>query len=151
MEFLAALFAYLHFGSIMLLAALATAEFMMLHRNLDAKSVEALSRTDIAYLTFGFIVLLSGAVRFGVSPLGVMYLGGNPLFWLKLMLFGALAMTALYVSWRYSRWVHQARMDLSYRVPAAETASALRLVKFQMALLALIPLLAVLVVRGIAR
>ena len=42
-------------------------------------------------------------------------------------------------------------MDLSYRVPAAETVSALRLVKFQMTLLALIPLLAVLMVRGIAR
>ena len=135
----------------MILAALLTAEFMMLRRSLDVKSVEALSRVDIAYVTFGFIVLLSGAARFAASPLGVMYLGGNPFFWAKLMIFGALAMTALYMSWRYSRWVHLGRMDVSYRVPAAETVSALRLVKFQMTLLALMPLFAVMMVRGIAR
>jgi putative membrane protein len=151
MDIFSALLAYLHFGSIMLLAALIATEFRLLQGPLDAKAVEMLSRVDIAYVSCGFMVLLSGAVRFGITSMGILFIGGNPLFWLKMLLFGVLAMASLYLSWRYSRWVHLARMDSSFRVAPSEMGTARMLVKFQIALLALLPLLAVMMVRGIAR
>ena len=151
MDIFSALLAYLHFGAMMLLAAFGTVEFMMLKRNLDAKAVVALSRVDMVYVTCGVVVLLSGAVRLGTAQEGVIYFGGNVLFWLKLLLFSALALTSLFMSWRYSRWAHLARMDLSFYVSPADAASTLLLVKFQLVLLAIVPLLAVLMVRGIAR
>lgn len=151
METFNALLAYLHFAAIMLLAALATAEFFMLRENLNAKAVVALCRVDMLYVGAGFLALLSGAVRFGTTSREFIYIGGNPLFWVKMALFCVIALTSLYMSWRYSRWAHFARTDSSYHAPSSEAGSAQLLVKLQLVLIAILPLFAVLMVRGIAR
>jgi putative membrane protein len=151
MDVIDALLAYLHFVAMMLLAALGAVEFLTLRRPLDAKAVITLSRVDAAYVAAGFLVLLSGAARFATTAKGVIYVGGNPLFWTKMVLFGTIAVMSLYMSWRYDRWVRHARINVAYNVPPAEAGSALVLVKFQLVLLAVLPLFAVMMVRGIAR
>jgi len=69
---------------------------------------------------------------------------------LKLLLFAALAFVSIMASRRYGNWLHLSRMDLSFHAPVNEVASALLLLKIQITLIVLIPLLAVLMARGIS-
>lgn len=133
----------------MLLAALLTTEFLLLRQGNLVKSIRALERADLAYVTCGVLALLSGALRFGTSAKGIGFYAGHPMFWLKLFLFGTLALTSFLVTRHYSRWAHHARMDTTFTVPATEVCAALTMVKIQMALLALLPLLATLMARNI--
>ncbi len=152
MAFFNAVLAYLHFGAMMSLAALVVAELLLLGRGLDAKAMNGLWRVDLAYVCAGVLALLSGGARFGVgvSAKGVAFYGGNVLFWLKLLLFAALAFVSIMASRRYGNWLHLSRMDLSFHAPVNEVASALLLLKIQITLIVLIPLLAVLMARGIS-
>lgn len=134
----------------MLLSAILTSEFLLLRQPDLVKSMRALERVDFAYVSCGVVALLSGALRFATSPKGIAYYGGQPLFWLKMLLFGALALTSFLATRHYARWVHHARMDSTFTVPAAEIGSVLTLVKIQIAFLALLPLFATLMARDIS-
>ena len=144
-----AILAYLHYIAIMLLAALAAMQFLLLRQDLHVRNINALERVDFAHVSCGVLALLSGGLRFGTSVKGIVFYAGSVTFWLKILLFGALALASFLVSRHYGRWIHHARTDTAYHAPAAEAASALLMVKFQLMLLAILPLLAALMAREI--
>ncbi|MFM9967220.1 MAG: DUF2214 family protein [Burkholderiales bacterium] len=149
MDIFGAVLAYLHFGAMALLAAMIAMELLYLRLGPNAKIIAAMWRVDIFYIGAGILALLSGALRLGFSPKGVMFYVGNTLFWIKLILVGALALASFLNSQRYASWLHLARTDSTFHPPASEVSLATLLVKIQIALLISIPIFAVLMVHGI--
>ncbi len=146
-----ALLAYTHFIAIMLICAFLGAEVLLLRTDLKAKTVEMLANADMGYFLSAGLVLLAGALRLGLSPKGVMFYAGNLVLWTKVGLFFGIALLSLIPTRRFVRWRHKVRMDPGFQVPADEASSTRRIVFIELHLLALLPLLAVLMSRGIGQ
>lgn len=139
---------YIHFLAIMTLAAALALEAMLLASHAGRNTVEDLGRADISYFIAAGLALLSGATKLALSSKGLMFTVGNPAFLIKLALFFGVAGLSLIPTSRYNRWRLRAHMDPAYHIPAAEARSTLRLVLLELAMIAVIPLLAVMMARG---
>ena len=146
-----AILAYCHFIGIMLLASFLGAEALLLRTDLRAQTIETLTYADIGYFLSAGIVLLAGALRLGLSPNGLMFYADNMLMWIKVGLFFAIALLSLIPTSRFLRWRHKVRMDPGFKVQPDEVTSTRRMVFIELHLLAILPLLAVLLARGIGR
>jgi putative membrane protein len=140
--------AFLHFTAILLVAGFLAAEAMLLRGDLGARDVAALVRSDVGYALSAVLVLATGLARafFGVK--GWSFYAGNALFWAKLGLFLAIGLLSLRPTMRFLRW-RRASAAPGFRVAAPELGAARRTVLVELHLLALLPLAAVLMARGI--
>jgi putative membrane protein len=143
------IFSYIHVLSIMVMVASLSVEIMLLASHDGSKTAENLSRADFAYFVAAGAVLLSGAIKMLMSSNGMMFYAGNPLFLLKVMLFFAAAGLSMIPSRRYAHWSSRMHMDPGYRIPAAEARSTLRLTVVELSIVATLPLLAVMMSRGV--
>ena len=142
-------FTYIHYLSIMVMVGCLIAEMLLLASRDGQNTVENLSRVDISYFLATGMVLLTGAVKTVSSYKGSMYFVVNPVFMLKVLLFLAVAGLSLIPTRHYAHWRSRARMDPGYRIPAADAQSTRRFVLSEALLVALIPLLAAMMARGI--
>jgi len=140
--------AYLHFAAILAVAGFLVAEAMLLRGDLGGRDVAALSRSDIGYFGAAGLTLATGLARVFFGARGAAFYAGNPAFWTKLGLFLAVGLVSIKPTIDFIRW-RRAAGDAGYSVPAAEVRRARRLVLAELHLLALIPLAAVLMARGI--
>lgn len=143
------IFSYIHVLSIMVMAASLVVEIMLLASHDGSNTAEDLTRADFAYFMAAGIAVLSGVVKVFLSTKGMMYYLGNPVFLLKVLLFFAAAGLSMIPSRRYSHWNSRMHMDLGYRIPAPEARSTLRLTAVELAIILLLPLLAVMMSRGL--
>jgi putative membrane protein len=141
--------AYLHFAAILAIAGFLVAEAMLLRGDLGPRDVAALSRADIWYFNLAGLALATGLARLFFGAKGVDFYAGNPVFWTKLALFLAVGLVSIKPTLAFIRWRRAARGATAYAVPPAEIRSARRFVLAELHLLALIPLAAVLMARGI--
>jgi putative membrane protein len=140
--------AYLHFAAILAVAGFLVAEAMLLRGDLGPGDVAALSRADIWYFNLAGLALATGVARVFFGR-GAAFYAGNPVFWTKVALFLAVGLVSIKPTLAFIRWRRAARGAAAYTVPAAEIRSARRFVLAELHLLALIPLAAVLMARGI--
>jgi len=143
------IFSYIHVLAIMVMAASLAVEIMLLASHDGNNTAKDLTRADFAYFIAAGAVLLSGAVKMFMSSKGMMFYAGNTLFLLKVALFFAAAGLSMVPSRRYARWLSRMRMDPGYRIPPAEARSTLRLTAIELAIIATLPLLAVMMSRGV--
>jgi len=143
-----ALLAYLHFSALFLLVACLGAQLFLLRAQPGANVIPSLSRSDIGLLIAAVLVLATGLARvfFGIKGAG--FYAGNPLLYVKLVLFLAIGLISIKPTLRYIRWGKSLAADAGFTPPAAEVASARRMVVLELHLLALIPLAAVFMARG---
>jgi putative membrane protein len=141
--------AYLHFAAILLLAGFLVAEAILLRGDLGTRDVAALARSDIGYALSAILVLATGLARVFYGAKGAAFYAGNPAFWIKLGLFLAIGLISIRPTIAFLRWRRAARANAGFSVPAAEVRSARRSVLVELHLLALLPLAAVLMARGI--
>ncbi|MET0680394.1 MAG: DUF2214 family protein [Burkholderiales bacterium] len=141
--------AYMHFAAILALAGFLVAEAMLLRGDLGRRDIAALSRTDLAYFLAAMVTLATGAARVFFGAKGVGFYVGNPVFWTKVGLFIVVALVSIKPTIAFGRWRRAARDAAGYSVPPAALQSARRLVLVELHLLALLPLAAVLMARGI--
>jgi putative membrane protein len=144
-----AILAYLHYAAILAVAGFLVAEAMLLRGDLGARDVAALARTDVWYFSMAGLALATGLLRLFFGAKGAGFYAGNPAFWVKMALFLAVGVLSIKPTLAFIRWRRAARGVPAYTVPAAEAAAARRFVLVQLHLLALIPLAAVLMARGI--
>jgi putative membrane protein len=137
--------AYLHFTAILLVAGFLVAEAMLLRGDLGARDVAALVRTDIGYSVSAVLALATGLARAFFGAKGWAFYADNPVFWVKLGLFLAIGLISIRPTLAFLRW----RRAAGSGVPAAATRSVRRHVLVELHLLALLPLAAVLMARGI--
>jgi putative membrane protein len=144
------LLAYLHYMSIIVLGAFLTAELIVCRPGLRPEQVRLLPRLDMVFFAAAMIALATGLLRLFFYAKGVGFYLPNPAFHAKMALFVAIAVISIVPTMRFLRW--RRTLEAGGAAPdAAAVVRVRRLIHVELALLALIPLMAVLMARGIGR
>lgn len=144
-----AILAYLHFGAIFTLVWFLAKEWTLLRAGAGKVDLERLALADAGFGMAAGVVVATGALRaiFGVK--GWSFYEHNHVFWLKMALFAIVGLLSIAPTKTFLRWRRTRRQDAAYRVPETEWQRARRLVMIELHLLALIPLAAVIMSRGL--
>ena len=144
------LVAYLHYLAIVLLAGFLVAEMVVCRPPLGAEQVRLLPRLDVVFFAGALLALLTGLLRLFYYAKGAGFYLPNPFFVAKMALYVVIAALSITPTVSFVRW--RRRLVASGALPApTEIARARRLIHVEVALLALMPLMAVLMARGIGR
>ena len=144
-----AILAYVHFMAIFGFFATLTREVMALKAGPANLDIETLARIDRAFGIQALVVLVTGALRAVYGIKGAAFYMHNPAFHLKIGLFVLAALISIAPTLAILRWRKARRADPSWRVPEAEWKRARGLVGLEMGIVALIPLAAVIMSRGL--
>jgi putative membrane protein len=144
-----AVLAYLHLLSIFFLAFTLLREWALLRGGPPALDIKALARTDRHYLFAAVAVIASGVGRIllGIKPWA--FYAHNPLFHAKIGLFVLLGILSIKPTLAFIRWRRAQAADVDYRVAPNDWRFVRRMLLIELHLLALIPLLATLMARGV--
>lgn len=141
--------AYLHFAAIFTLFAFMTVQAMLLLGPLDERVVRLLGRADIWVAGSAGAVLVTGFLRAGLGAKGGdFYFNAWPIY-VKIALFLAVALISIKPTLAFIRWRKAFQQDPEWSVPATEHAAMRKLVMVEVHLAALIPLVAVVMARGL--
>jgi putative membrane protein len=146
---LEALLAYAHLLAILTLVVFISSEAALCRPEwLNARVVERLGKVDMVYGIAAGAVLLTGIARTWWGIKGTSWYWGNGLLHLKLALFIAVGLMSIKPTLMFGRWRKQLRADGS--LPAeAEVRTARKWIMAQAHVIALIPLAAVFLARGL--
>ena len=145
---LQALVAYLHYAAMVLIAVFLVAEHRLCRPGIDAAQVRRLARIDFFYMLAAVLVLVTGVVRvvwLGKGPAFYLY---NPVFYVKIALFAAVGLLSIPPTLQFLRWMRAQRSG-GPPPEAWQIARATLYIRAELALFALIPLMATLMARGI--
>jgi len=144
-----AILAYLHFLSIFALLWFLAREWTVLNVGAAALDLARLARADAGFGIAAGAVLVSGAARavFGIK--GWLFYAHSPVFHIKIGLFVLVGLLSIAPTRAFLGWRKAARSDASFRVSEAAWSRARRWLLIEMHLLALIPLAAVIMARGL--
>lgn len=144
-----ALFAYLHFAAIFGLVWFIAQEWLLLRAGAASLDLERLARVDGRFGMFAGLVVLTGAVRAIWGAKGWSFYAHNPVFHAKIGLFVLVALVSILPTVAFLRWRKARRADPAWRVTEPDWRRARRFVLVELHLLALIPLAAVIMARGL--
>ena len=146
---MAAAIVYLHFISAFLVAAFLVTEFFLCTRDLQPAQVKTLARIDLYYLIAAAAVLVTGALRVFVAGKGAGFYLNNPVFYIKLALFLAVGLVSIPPTLQFMRWNRALESIHKPALHEREVGSARRYIALELLLFTFIPLMAVLMARGI--
>ena len=134
---------YLHFVGFILLAAMLMAENLLLAKSLDNRTVKKLAVIDGVYGLSAVITLAAGLTLWlGVGKPAEFY-NSNPLFHIKVTLFVVVALLSVYPTIFLLK--HRKTTASELAVPA----TVILVKRLEVVILLVIPLLAVLMARGV--
>ncbi len=136
------LLAVLHHLAFLLLTAALVVEWTLLREPPHAPRLARLLRADAAYGLAALLILVVGGLRVRYGLKGQDYYLHNPWFWAKLGVFAAIGALSLLPTLRLLRWRRQARLQPGFVPPPAQVAALHRIVTIELALLALLFVLA---------
>ena len=144
------LIAYLHYLSIIVLSGFLVGELVMCRAGMTSEQARRLASIDAVFFAAALAALATGLLRLFLYAKGVGFYTGNPTFWAKMALYVTIAVISIKPTRTFLRWKRVAAERGG--VPAGdEIAAVRRLVHIELGLLALMPLMAVLMARGIGR
>ncbi len=144
------LLAYLHYLAIILIGAFLTAELLLCRPGLGAAQVRLLPRLDVVFFVSALGALATGLLRLFFYAKGLAFYLPNPFFIAKMALYVIIAVLSIYPTLRFVRW--RRALAMGGAIPhAAEVAAVRRVLHIELGLFALMPLMAVLMARGIGR
>ena len=139
---------YLHFAAMTLIAVFLAIEYLICVPRLAQERVKLLARIDLLYLIAAVLALATGVARLAWFGKGAGFYLHNPVFYLKLALFVAVGLISVPPTMQYLRWMRGLKTGAG-AVADFEVLRARRYVLVELVLFAFIPLLAVLMARGI--
>jgi putative membrane protein len=139
--------AYLHFLAVMGVAACLGAEFFLCNEHLQPGHVRMLARIDFGYIVFAVLVFLTGLLAVLAVGRGPWATLSQPLFWLKLAAFVALAVLSIFPTTRYSRWSRAIAAGEERILNGRDIIATRRMIGVELALLGAMPLLATVAAR----
>ena len=143
------LIAYLHYLSIIFVGGFLIAELVMCRVGMTSEQARRIAILDAVFFASALAALATGLLRLFFYAKGVSFYTGNPTFWAKMTLYVIITVLSIKPTRTFVRWKHAAA---SGAAPAGdEIAGARRFIHIELGLLALIPLMAVLMARGIGR
>ncbi|HEV7491109.1 MAG TPA: DUF2214 family protein [Rhodanobacteraceae bacterium] len=144
-----AILAYLHFGAIFTLIWFLAKEWTLLRAGAASLDVERLALADAGFGIAAGAVLVTGGLRAAFGIKGWAFYAHNPVFHVKIGLFVLVGLISIAPTVMFLRWRKARRQDAASRVSEAEWKRARRLVMIELHLVALIPLAAVIMARGL--
>lgn len=144
------LLAYLHVLAFIVTGAFLTAELVLCRPGLTAEHVRLLPRLDIVFFVAALGALATGLARLFFYAKGVGFYLPNPAFHAKMALYLVIAVLSISPTLRFIRW-RRALIAGDALPPDEEVAAVRRLLHAELGLFALMPLMAVLMARGIGR
>src|SRR6185436_4048112 len=139
---------YLHYAAMTMIAVFLAIEYLTCVPGLARERVKLLARIDLLYLIAALLALATGVVRLVWLGKGASFYLHNPVFYLKLALFIAVGLISVPPTMQYLRWMRGFKNGTA-AVADFEVLRARRYVLVELVLLAFIPLLAVLMARGV--
>ncbi|SFI84115.1 putative membrane protein [Pseudomonas guineae] len=143
-----ALVAYLHYLSVFLLFALLSIEHVQFKLPLNLRRARSLIITDIAYGICAGVVLFSGLARVLVYGKGLDYYLGNSLFHVKVGLFILVGLISVLPTFVFLNWRNSLNAGEIPQVSARQGLLVVLVIRLELLLLLVIPLLALLVANG---
>ena len=141
--------AYLHFVSVLGLAGLLTAELLMYRRELTPATARLLRRVDSFYGGVAGVVLLTGLARVFWVGKGASFYLGNPMFHALWIVFVVVALLSIIPTKHFLHWGKAPADGHAPSISEATYKRVRRVLLVEIHLLAIIPILAVLMARGI--
>lgn len=138
------LYRYIHFLGLVLVSGTLMAETLLLRKQLSGLELRRLAMLDGAYGMSILVLLAGGFLQWFAGSKPASFYTGNHVFWAKL---GLVALVALISVWPTIWFIRNRKRPDADRV--AVPGSVRTLVRLEMALLLVIPLLAVLMARGV--
>ena len=141
---------YLHYIGIMVLMGSVIAEHVMLKPGINKEQIKSLATIDLIYGLSAVIVLITGLLRwFLVDPKGAEFFNKNPLFHIKITLFVIVAILSIFPTIKFLKWRKQVKKGKAIEITEKEAKKQLMLIRIELFLLVIIPLLAVMVAGGV--
>jgi putative membrane protein len=144
-----AILAYLHFIAIIGVGAHLGLEFALLRREPTGAELRRLARVDLSYGAAAVAALVTGGLRLAFGAKGFAFYAGNPVLYAKVGLFLVIGILSIGPTRRFIAWARAAASDASFAPAPAEVRSVRQRVAVQLGLFTVLPLLAVLLARGI--
>jgi putative membrane protein len=144
-----ALGAYAHFLSIFALLSLLAAEAALYRRRMMPATVALLRRLDLGYGIAAGAVIVTGLLRVFFLAKGAAFYNANPVFWVKMALFALVGLMSVPPTIHYIRTAKASSGSGEIVIPERSFRHIRGHLWGQLALLALIPLMATLMARGI--
>lgn len=145
-----AILAYLHFAAILSLVWFLAKEWALLRAGASNLDTERLARADAGFGMTAIAVLATGALRAVYGAKGWSFYAHNPVFHVKVTLFVIVGLVSIAPTIAFIRWRKARRANPGYVVVETEWKRARRFVMIELHLIALIPLAAVIMARGLA-
>ena len=140
----------LHYLSIILAGGFLVAELVMCHAGISNEQARRLASIDVVFFVSALAALATGLLRLFFYAKGVGFYTGNPVFWTKMALYVVIAALSIKPTRTFTRW-KRASAERGAAPAGDEIAAARRVIHIELGLLALMPLMAVLMARGIGR
>lgn len=143
-----AVVAYFHYLGMMCLLAALVAEHMLLGGEVDMRRGRQLALTDRVYWVAVAVVLVSGLLRMTWFGKGMAFYAQSALFHAKTGLFVVIVLLSLYPAMKFLDVGRSVRDGLAPRLPEGVVRRLTVLLRLELAVAVLIPLLAVVMARG---
>ena len=143
------LIVYLHIAAMILIAVFLAIEYLVCVPGLARERVKLLARIDLLYVIAAALALATGVARLLWYGKGAVFYLHNPVFYLKLALFVAVGLISIPPTIQYLRWMRLTKTSAGAVAADFEVLRSRRYVLVELVLFALIPVLAVLMARGI--
>jgi putative membrane protein len=139
------LFAYLHYLSIIVTGGFLVGELLLCRQGMTPDQIRRLPIVDVVFFVSALVALATGLLRLFFYAKGVDFYVANPFFWVKMALYVAIASLSITPTRAFIRWKRAGGPS------GAEITGVRRLIHIELVLLALMPLMAVLMARGLGR
>lgn len=140
---------YLHFVFAFILVGAIAAEAWVLRLPIDGRAARLLLRIDLFYAIAAVGVVAAGVARAYLGVKGADYYIAQPFFWAKMVTFAVIGLISIGPTRAFLRWVKASKTDAAFVVAEADAKRIRRFVMIEVHLLALVPLFAALMARGI--
>jgi len=141
--------AYLHFVSILSVTAFLVTELYLCSRDLQPPQVKTLAQVDLLYMVAAVAVVITGLLRVFAVGKGAGFYLHNPVFYIKIALFVAVGLISVLPTRQFIQWNRALKAGANRILRDGDIVNARRYIVLELALLAPIPLMAVLMARGI--
>jgi putative membrane protein len=142
---------YLHYIGIMVLMGSLIAEHLFLKPSINNEQIKSLATVDMIYVISAILVLVTGLLRWFVYGKGYDFYMNTSLFHIKLTLFIVIAIISLFPTVKIYKWNRQVKKGEIPDIREKSIKKLLMLVRVELLLLCIIPMLAVLIGRGVGQ
>lgn len=143
-----ALFAFLHFAALLVLAGALSAEAFILRLAPTGPVLRLLSRVDAFYGASSVVLILAGVGRVLYGAKHWSYYVEEPFFWVKMGVFVLVGLLSIPPTLQFMAWSRALKADTAFTPPEAQVKAVRRYVLIEAHGLVLILVFATLMARG---